>query len=58
MVTMFEISLWSRLVGIGQPGLTVGWLEVRCWEWLIAIRPRTRMVISEPPSEDEDDEEI
>ena len=65
MVTMFEVSLWSRLIGIGHPDLTVGWLEVRCWEWLMAFRPRTRFLMSEPPdsddepecSEDEDDEE-
>ena len=65
MVTMFEVSLWSRLLGICHPDLTVGWLEVRCWEWLMAIRPRTCVAVSPPPSsddesecsEDEDDEE-
>ena len=65
MVTMFEVSLWSRLLGICHPDLTVGWLELRCWEWLMAIRPWTRMVMSEPSgsddepecTDDEDDEE-
>ena len=65
MVTMFEVSLWSRLLGICHPDLTVGWLELRCWEWLMAIRPWTCMVMSEPSgsddepecTDDEDDEE-
>ena len=65
MVTMFEVSLWSRLLGFSHPDLTVGWLEVQCWEWLMAIRARTRYAVSPPPStyeetdcsDDEDDEE-